>query len=486
MTPNLFASFSLIAWPFVALYFYSSRPAAAATVWTVLAAYMLLPVGTFFKIEMIPQFDKTSIPNLCALVGCMVVARRPSRTTSGVGVVEVLVVFCIVGPLFTSMLNGDPIYIGSSVLPGVGFYDGTSALITQLIMLIPFFLARKFLRNAADIQTLLSALSFAGLAYSVLLLYEIRFSPQLHNWVYGYYPSDFIQTMREDGGYRPMVFMGHGLIASFFAMTALVASAALWRARVRVVKFASNGAITIYLSVVLLLCKSAATIVYGTVLVPAVSWLKPRLQMRIAIILVSIALLYPALRTLELFPTGALVDIASWISPERASSLQYRFDQEGLLLNRASERYLFGWGRYGRNRIYVADWRGIAGDTSVTDGAWIIVFGQFGVVGFIAQFGLLAISVFRAAKALKFAESFNDSLFLSTIALIVAVNLVDLLPNSGLSPLTWLMAGSLLGRSELILAGSRNRKAAARAPEVVAGRRVSANFGLTEADGRKT
>jgi len=93
----------------------------------------------------------------------------------------------------------------------------------------------------------------------------------------------------------------------------------------------------------------------------------------------------------------------------------------------------------------------------VTDGLWIIVLGQFGLLGFIAEFGLLAISVFRAAKALKFAESFDGSVFLSALALIVAVNMVDLLPNSALSPWTWLLVGSLLGRSELILARSRNR-----------------------------
>ena len=47
--------------------------------------------------------------------------------------------------------------------------------------------------------------------------------------------------------------------------------------------------------------------------------------------------------------------------------------------------------------------------------------------------------------------------FLSALSLIVAVNVVDLLPNSGLSPWTWLLAGSLLGRSEMILARSRSK-----------------------------
>ncbi len=455
--PNSFAYFSLIAWPFVALWLYLSRPVGRATVWTILTGYLLLPVGTFFKIEMVPQFDKSSVPNLCALVGCLIFARRPPPFFSRLGVVEGLIVFFVVGPLVTSLLNGDPIFFGNKVLPGVGAYDGVSALLSQLITLIPFFLGRGFLRTAADTVQVFYALSLAGLAYSLLLLFEIRFSPQLHNWIYGYYPSDFIQEIRAGGSFRPMALMGHGLTACFFAMTATVASAAHWRVRIRVVRFAPPATVTAYLSVVLVFCKSGAALVYGMVLVPIIRWTKPRFQMRIAMAFVLVALLYPLLRSFDLFPSNTIVEVSNVIDDARAGSLQYRFDQEAQLLERASQRVLFGWGRYGRNRVHEVLEGGVGADMSVTDGRWIITLGQFGLVGFLAEFGLLAISVFRAANALKFAESFRDSILLSALGLIVAINMLDLLPNSGLSPWTWLLAGSLLGRSEMILARSRNR-----------------------------
>ena len=150
-----------------------------------------------------------------------------------------------------------------------------------------------------------------------------------------------------------MVFMGHGLVASFFAMTAAVASVALWRARVRIVTSAPAGTVATYLSVVLVLCKSAAAIVYGMTLLPLVAWTRPRFQMSVAALLVSIALLYPTLRLFDVFPTDTLVEISRGIDDQRARSLRYRFDQEKLLLERASERFLFGWGRFGRNRIVV-------------------------------------------------------------------------------------------------------------------------------------
>jgi hypothetical protein len=61
----------------------------------------------------------------------------------------------------------------------------------------------------------------------------------------------------------------------------------------------------------------------------------------------------------------------------------------------------------------------------------------------------------RAAAALRFAESARDGLFLAALSLILAINVIDLLPNSPLTPWTWLICGSLLGRSEALRAAVR-------------------------------
>ena len=91
----------------------------------------------------------------------------------------------------------------------------------------------------------------------------------------------------------------------------------------------------------------------------------------------------------------------------------------------------------------------------MTDGRWTITLGQFGLFGFLAEFGLLALTVFRAASTLRFAESERDSVFLGALALIIAINMIDLLPNASLSPWTWLLAGALLGRAEALRKASR-------------------------------
>jgi hypothetical protein len=282
-------------------------------------------------------------------------------------------------------------------------------------------------------------------------------SPNLQYWIYGFAATDFVMTAR-GGGYRPMVFMGHGLIASFFMMTTAVAATALWRARIQLYRLPSAG-LTAYLSGILVLCKSFGALLYGILLIPVVRWTGPRFQMRLAVVLVSVALIFPALRSFNLFPTQALLQMVGPFSDDRAGSLKTRFDNEDKLLLRWSERPIFGWGRYGRNRVYNEN---SGTDESITDGLWILTLGQNGLFGFLAQFGLLSIGVFRAASAIRLTRSTADAIFIGAIALIVSINIVELIPNSGLFPWTWLLCGALLGRSEALRAEAIQRRKQAR------------------------
>ena len=179
-------------------------------------------------------------------------------------------------------------------------------------------------------------------------------SPQLHTWIYGYFPHSFLQQIR-DGGFRPVVFLGHGLLVAFFTMTSTVAAAALWRTKTRLIRFPPGG-ITAYLSFILVLCKAGNALVYAFVLVPLVRWANPRLQLRVASILVIIALAYPMLRVADLIPTTSILEAASAVDTDRADSLGTRFYYEHLLLDRAWQRPWFGWGRFGRGRVYDSGW----------------------------------------------------------------------------------------------------------------------------------
>jgi len=459
---NLFASFVLIAWPLVAIYLFATQRLNRAILWTIMAAEMALPAGASFKFDMIPLLDKNTIPNFCLLIGCIVIARRPLRIVNRLGLTELLVVAFLISPIITSQLNGDPIVVGDLILPGVGIYDALSSAESAFILAIPFFVGRQFLRTADDSREILVVMATAGLIYSFPMMFEIRMSPTLQPTIYGFSASDFVQAIRS-GGYRPMVFMGHGLLASFFLMTAAVASAALWRARVQLYRLPSAG-LTAYLSVVLILCKSFGALIEAIMLIPVVRWTRPRFQIRLAVVLVSIALLYPALRTFNIFPTQPLLDVVHSVSEDRWGSLKTRFDNEDKLLDRWAQRPIFGWGRFGRSRAYSEAGR----DETITDGLWIITIGQYGLLGFVAQFGLLSVAVFRAASAFKLMKSKTDAIFISAIALIVSVSIVELLPNNGLLPWTWLLCGALLGRAEALKAEAMQQRRQAKISSTLA------------------
>lgn len=443
-TPNLIAYAALALWPIVSLYLFARRPAAEALIWTILGGSLLLPVGTSVKLEMVPAFDKESIPCLAALVGVSFARLRPSPGRSWFSPAGLLLIVLMLSPLATSALNNDVIVVSQELtLPGVGSYDAISAGLRQIIViLVPFALGRRVLGNPEDNVKVLRILTIAGLVYTLPMLFELRFSPQLHAWIYGYFPHSFEQQMR-DGGFRPVVFLGHGLLVAFFMMTAVLASCALWRARIRVVRL-SPSKVSAWLGAVLLLCKTMGAFLYALTLAPLILLAKPRTQVRVAMVLATIALAYPLLRTAHLVPTNFLLDAAGRASAERATSLKVRFDNEEMLLAHASERPWFGWGRYGRGRVYDEYGK----DISITDGHWIITMGTFGLVGFIAEFGLLALPVFRAISGIANAPNTRDRICVAALALILAAGIIDQLPNASIGPWSWLLSGALLGNCE--------------------------------------
>lgn len=463
---NLFAYAAILAWPLVALIFYSNRPFTEATAWTVVGALLFLPSQVAIKFEMIPAIDKSSIASLSIVICGTLFAARQRRSSSITVSVAALAAIYIISPVVTSALNNDLVVAGPRIIPGVGYYDGISALLSQAILFVPFFVGRRYLDRAHDTETLLRVLVLSALIYSIPMLVEIRLSPQLSAWIYGTSSAATSVEMRY-GGFRPVVFMINGLAAAFFLSTAVLSATAFWRARAKLANLPSVG-VSAFLGVVLVLCKSAGALVYGLLFGVLVKWAAPKTQMNIAVVLAAIAIAYPMLRIYDVVPTRQILEIAATFNQERAESLKVRFDQEQQLLSHASERFWFGWGRYGRSRVYDQDGK----DISITDGQWIVTFGQFGFFGFIAQFGLLTFPVFLAARTLNLTRHQREASFLCCLALIVALTVVEQLPNASLNSWSWLLAGALLAKCTTIRAhracsksveAPRSRKSAAPA-----------------------
>jgi len=453
--PNAFAYAALFLFIPVVLGFYARFPATKATVFTVLGGVLFLPESLAVDPPLLPPIDKTSITAFWAFVGCMWKARsRVSRARPfrGIDLLFVLLLLCNVG---TAVTNQFPLISGPVVRQGLTLYDSVALGIKDtLAIYLPFLLGRAMFTDRRDLRLLLNGFVVAGVVYSFLALIEIRLSPQLHNWVYGYHQMDFTMTMRF-GGYRPMIFMETGLAVGMFMLAATIAAIALHRTghvRARTVYF---------LGVVLVLCKSTGAIIYALVALPVVALVKlPRA--RLPALLALLTLLYPALRTTNTFPTEALVAQAEKINEERALSLWFRFDQEYQLLQRALEQPLFGWGGYNRNRHFDA----ITGeDLSVTDGDWAIQIGSRGLVGFVAVYGLMTVPVILTWRRIKRVRVRQDRQRLAALALITSLLVVDLLPNGLFHCLPFFLSGALFG----LLHGLGNKRPGA--PGTPSGRR---------------
>ena len=427
--------------PLSAVLFAALRPPlAVATVF--LIAWLLLPEGVAFDAPAIPPLDKHSIAAICALCGSLITA-WPSLYRARVGRgIDWFAVLLLIGLVGTSATNGDPLIFMSKYLPGVTFYDAMAqAFRLSLTVIVPFVLGRALYRTTNDLTLLMGVVTVAAVLYLPLVAFELRFSPQLHRMVYGFHQHEFAQTIRGDG-YRPMVFMHHGLALAMFLLTATLFGIALARAR-QPLPFALPPALAAgVLGVSLVLCKSLGALIYALVVLPVLILGSSRLHARVAVLLAALVVVYPALRVADAFPTTALVDLAAArVNQDRASSLAFRFYNEDQLVEKALDRKLFGWGSFGRNRIY-DDW---GTDISVTDGHWIIALGAGGVVGLVGTFGLLLWPIVQARRRLADEPLATRRLLIGVLAVTVAINAVDLLPNGLYSGFPLLLAGALAG-----------------------------------------
>ncbi len=440
-TPNSFAYLILLLWPVVAFAAYRALGPTRGTIVSLLGGYLLLPPAqASFELPLFPSLNRDTISPLAALTICVLLYRSELKLLPSSPAARFLLALFLLSPVATTLTNSDPIYQGTVTLVGMRVQESVSLVLFKLAEITPFLLARALLWRQEGQRELLWGIVIGTLLYSLPMLLEVRLSPQVNTWVYGFFQHSFAQMMRE-GGFRPILFLYHGLWVAFLVTTAVFATCILLRTNTEgggTLRLALAG---LWLFFVLILCKSLGPLVYTLAIAPVILLMPARAQVRLAVLVCALVFLYPVLRGAELVPTEALTRLAADINPDRAQSLDYRFFNEKILLGHAQERGLFGWGSWGRNHLY--DLR--SGDAlTVADGRWIVTLGTWGWAGFVAEFGLLMLPVFL----IWWRGAGQTPRLTAGLLLILAVNLVDMLPNATITPLTWLFAGALLGWAE--------------------------------------
>ena len=429
----------------VTLFLFKRLPLERALVWCLLGDYLFLPPVVQINFPAIPAFDKMSIPSLSAYVVCAFVLghKIPLLPESWAG--KILLAAFVLTPFGTVLTNPEAIPVNyRPPLPGMRLYDALSIVSYQGYVIMTFAMARRFLANAQALREILYALVISSLIYSIPMLIEIRLSPQINVWIYGFFQHSFEQMMRS-GGFRPIVFLSHGLWVAFFAVTAILAATHLTRERSGKARL-KMGAITLYLFAVLVLCKSLGSLIFAVALMPLVYFLPLRWLIVAAVGMAVLALGYPIFRGSNIVPVDQMLEFFNRIDPKRAQSLEFRFVNEAKLLAHALEKPIFGWGGWLRNLLHDPLTGRVA---TIADGQWIVTITLYGWAGFLAEFGLLALPLFLLLPEVRRLDHVPPlEPALGALVMIHGINMVDMLPNATLTPLTWMICGALLGYAE--------------------------------------
>jgi hypothetical protein len=419
--------------------FFVLRPLTAAMV-AVLGAEMFLPEGVCFKYPLLPELTKYNLAALCTTVGCMLTWRRKFVRTPKRTQLAMVAIAMIASSLGTALTNPDPVSFGEVFFPGLTPKDGFYIALKLLIPALGFFyVGYALVRERADVEKVLSSLAIAGLIYCPLAIVEMRLSPLLHTLVYGYDTGGFAMTVRY-GGYRPKIFMTHGLTVARFFMATTLAIFILAKHRRTLLGLPTRLLAWFHL-LILILCRSTGAVIMTVTGLLFIKLARPKRQLLFAAIVGSMTLLYPLLRSWELFPVTGILSGAGDLSADRAESLEFRFKNEDILLARARERSLFGWG-FGRNFVLYEDGTPI----SVVDGEWIIVMGVAGTAGFLLQFVVLIWPAIWARSRLRSYGDPVDREQLAGIAILVALWGSDMIPNGLWGMHGYMLAGALCRR----------------------------------------
>ena len=445
---NILCPVALAAFVLVVIQAFLRLGPARGVVFSLLGGWMFLPVFDGACEPPLLVKKEMFVPAVVLVLSIALEFRRWTRFRPKA--IDFPAAVLVVGPFLTSVVNG------------LGAYDGAQASFQAFCTWVaPFLLGRLYLATPEAVSNLASSVVRAGLVYVPFCLWEIRMSPQLHRTLYGFHQHSFGQTWRF-GGYRPMVFMAHGLmVGMFMAMAALVAYW-MWRNRPRQAPFGiPMGWAVLALVVTTVLVKSLGAILLLTLGILVLEGTRRHRSSLLVLGLIAIPPCYCAARIAG-WGGEPILALAARISPDRSDSLAYRLGNEDLLIAKAMQRPVLGWGRWGRSRVYDE----VGNDVSVTDGLWIISLGVSGLAGLAALGVLFLLPVLLLLRTLP-ALHWGAGRISGVAALAVALALwaIDCLPNSMVNPMFLTIAGSL---SSLALVVRGARRAVVGAPAVTA------------------
>lgn len=432
----------LWAWlPLVMLFFMWMSP-RRAVITALIVSWLFLPqLG--YTLPLIPDYTKTSATCYAIILGALLLDPKSRVLNFKPLPIDLpMAIWCAV-PFMTSITNE------------LGMYDGASTMLDRTVQYgMPYLIGRLYFRTPDDAKDFCIGILLGGMAYVPLCLYEVRMSPQLHTMLYGFAPMTDWNMAQRWGGWRPTVFMRHGLAVGVWMAAAAALGFWLWRTKAIKNLFGVPMWIvgpSLILTAILAKSTGAIMLFFGvSAAMFSVRYLNTKAVMYLLLYGVPIFLIT---RVTQVFDGETFAQWLGTLSPtmeERASSLEYRMTHENFIVGHTAERLFFGWGGWGRAfEVYIAKYNSRA----VPDSMWIRSFGQNGIIGLVSLYTMYLIPPIVLLGKLKTREWTSAKLAPVTgLAMITMIYSMDCLFNTMLNPVFIVATGGVAG-----MAASLNR-----------------------------
>jgi hypothetical protein len=441
---------ALYGWTPLVLWLFARLPARRALLLGVIGGTLFLPEVQLAKVSeeapdasefmlLILKLTKPNAISFAAVLGAFLFDRRRVLSFRPRWFDLPMFIWCI-SPMF------------SDLNIGVAFYESFSAARDQtLIWGILYFLGRVYFTDLESMRELALGLVLGGLITLPFALYEIRFSPQLHERVYGFFPGSKNEFDRM-GGFRPIMFLSHGLaLGMWLVATALTATCLWWSGAVsRMTLWPWRRTVPMFvpalaLTMAAVLARSTGAIGIGLAGLAALLQLRLSRVPVLLVLLLALSPLYIAARTWGWSAAEVTTWVGSNVAEERANSFLYRVNQENRLIKKVQGQPLLGYGDTGLARKVEKEKRDDDPE-AVTDSLWIICLSCYGYLGLIACWTAMLLPVARFLWLYP-ARWWDQAGVASAaaVALVLLSWVLDNLSNAMINPVFILCAGALAG-----------------------------------------
>ncbi|MEN8140593.1 MAG: hypothetical protein ABFR97_05145 [Thermodesulfobacteriota bacterium] len=428
---------SLFGWLPLAIVFFVLMPARRAALATVVGGVLLLPMAQY-DLPGLPEYSKVTAMALGLLIGGLLSGKMAKAEIEWSRYDLPMLLWCFVSPMATSLTNG------------LGYYDGFAGILSTCLQWGVFYwVGRLYFSDGASLRDICLAIVIGGLIYVPLCLFELRMSPQLSRNIYGFFPHSFVQHVRY-GAYRPIVFMQHGLMVSFWMAMAATVAFWLWRDRaLSHLRGLPMPLAIVALAVTAIFCRSANAWFFLVVGLGSYYYWRSCNSVRFLRWAIFLIPLYIVARAFNIVSFENVQAVAGMIfDADRVASLAFRLIQEDLFSAKALEQPLFGWGEWGRGWPVDPDTGELV--VQAVDALWTIVLSVKGFVGLCSLFAAMLMGPWLVLRAHgRYKERFSEAEQANLVdgvvlSLVVIFFMIDSLLNGMINSVYILCAGALV------------------------------------------